>query len=224
VSEFTFNTASSHIPSRGAADPSLARDPNRYIAILKLADQWEMETAKAYAMKAIENEAWLGDHEVRLIGLAFTYRISSWFTEAFRTLVRRRASNYTLAESETVGLRTMMALLKTQDTMEQHRKLLAYFPPPIQHTRHCVGLNRNGCKRAYEDLWWKHIARALLDPVAPASCWSVPSAMEGISTVGMGDGCLEKTRMWLSGHPVLKMEEKIVEGSIQQLVSTANLD
>jgi hypothetical protein len=183
-----------------------------------------MSTAKAFAMKAIEKESWLDDHEIRLIGLAFKYRISSWFSEAFRSLVRRRITNYSVADTEMVGLRTMMALLKTQDAMEQHRKLLAYFPPPIQHTRFCVGLNRNGCKSAYEDLWWKHIARALLDPAGPASCWSVPSAMEGISAVGMGDGCLEKTRIWLSTHAVLKMEEKIIEGSINQLISAACLE
>jgi hypothetical protein len=207
-----------------SADQSIARDPDRFVAILKLADQWDMSTAKAYAMKAIENEFWLGDHEVRLIGLAYTYRIASWFTEAFRSLVRRRVTHYTLAETETVGLRTMMALLKTQDAMENHRKLLAYFPPPIQHSRLCVGLARNSCKSTYEDLWWKHVAKALLDPVAPASCWSVPAAMEGIDAVGMGDGCLEKTRSWLVSHPVLKMEDKIIESSIQQLVSSAHLD
>lgn len=194
-----------------SADPSAARDPDRFVSILKLAHLWEMSTAKTFAMKEIENESWLDDHDVRLIGLAFKYQISSWFSEAFRSLVRRRVTNYTVAETEMVGLRTMMALMKTQDAMEQHRKLLAYFPPPIQHTRFCVGLSRSSCKSAYEDLWWKYIAKALLDPAAPASCWSVPSAME-------------KTRIWLSGHPVLKMEDKIVEGSIGQLIQAAGLE
>ena len=68
------------------------------------------------------------------------------------------------------------------------------------------------------------MARAPLDLVAPASCWSMPSAMEGINAVRMGDGCLKKTRSWLMTHPVLKMEDKIVEGSIQQLVASEKLE
>jgi len=202
-----------------ATDTSVVQDLSRYISILKLSEEWDMAEAKAFAKKAIETTFWTANQHTRLIGVAFRYDIPSWFQESFKTLVRRRVTEFTVADTEAIGLRTMMAIVKTRDAIDHHKKLLAHSPPPIQHTKRCVGLNRNPCASAYEDLWWKHVGKALLDPQVPIQCWNVPSLMEKITPVGMGDGCLQRTRKWLLNHGVLKADEDIIEGTVRKLLA-----
>jgi hypothetical protein len=202
-----------------ATDTSVVQDLSRYISILKLSEEWDMAEAKAFAKKAIETTFWTANQHTRLIGVAFRYDIPSWFQESFKTLLRRRVTEFSVADTEAIGLRTMMAIVKTRDAIDHHKKLLAHSPPPIQHTKRCVGLNRNPCASAYEDLWWKHVGKALLDPQVPIQCWNVPSLMEKITPVGMGDGCLQRTRKWLLNHGVLKADKDIIEGTVRKLLA-----
>ena len=111
-----------------------------------------------------------------------------------------------------------MAIAKTQDAINQHKTLLAHSPPPIQHTNLCMGLTRNQYKSAYEELWWKHVGRLLLDPQTPIQCWGIPSVMERIDLVGMGDGCMERTRLWVLDHTVLKADE-IIQNTLMKLIA-----
>ena len=63
-----------------------------------------MVEAKAYAKKAIKALFWMSSHHARIIGLAFKYHIPTWFNESFRTLVKHQLTDFTLAETEEIGL------------------------------------------------------------------------------------------------------------------------
>jgi hypothetical protein len=204
---------------RSATDQSDAQDLSCYISILTLADKWDMADAKMFAKKAIVTTFWTPNQHSRLIGVAFKYDIPSWFRESFKTLVRCWVTEFSVADTEVIGLRTMMAIVKTRDAIDHHKKLLAHSPPHIIHTKRCVGLSRNHCAIAYEDLWWRYVGKALLDPQVPIQCWNVPSLMERIAPVGMGDGCLQRTRKWLANHGVLKADEDIIEGTVRKLLA-----
>ena len=192
---------------------------DRYISILKLADKFDIAEARSFAKKAIENTHWTANQHAQLISVALKYDMPAWFRESFKTLVRRRVTEFSVRETEAIGLRTMMAIVKTRDAIDHHKRLLAHSPPPIQHTKRCTGLNRNQCATAYEDLWWKHIGKPLLDPTVPIQCWNVPTLMEKITAVGMGDGCLQRTRKWLLNHRVLRADDEVIESAVGRLVT-----
>ena len=80
------------------------KDLGCYIWISTLADKWQMVEAKAYVKKAIEASFWMSSHHTCIIGLAFKYHILTWFNESFRTLVKRQLTDFTLAETEEIGL------------------------------------------------------------------------------------------------------------------------
>jgi hypothetical protein len=115
----------------------------------------------------------------------------------------------------------MVAIAKTKDALNEHRKLLARFPPPVQHSNLCSGSNRNRCKEAYEELWWKHVGKALLDPNLPVRFWKVPDVLDGIRCNNMGEGCIEKTWASIKGSPVLEMDEQIIREALDKLRRTA---
>jgi hypothetical protein len=137
------------------------------MAILKLADRYDMKEAKEYAQTSIERLYWLADNNVHLLELACTHRVDKWLKDAIKQLVCCRLTSFTKEETEKIGVCTMLAIGKTRDALNEHHKLLARFPYPVQHSNKCTGLNHNRCKEVYQELWWKHVGKALIDPNVP---------------------------------------------------------
>ena len=50
-------------------------------------------------------------------------------------------------------------------------------------------------------------------------CQGVPSVMERIDPVGMGDGCMERTRLWVLDHTVLKADDEIIQNTLTKLIA-----
>jgi hypothetical protein len=79
------------------------RTIERFVAILKSADRYDMKQAKTYAQTGIESLYWLGENDVHLMELSRLHRVDKWFEDAFQNLIYRRLTSFTTAEIDTIG-------------------------------------------------------------------------------------------------------------------------
>src|SRR6202040_599998 len=150
-----------------------------------------MEQAKEFAIREIEKKTIVSqEHVIELFTLARCYHVEGWIKHAFEKLLFRRVSSFTAEETDAIGLRTVLCLAKTSDALEEFKKYLARFPPPIVHQDTCI--QRDLCNEAYAVQWWMCVGRALLDPSVPISAISMPSFVRGVTFSGVMDGCLKR--------------------------------
>jgi len=167
------------------------------VSILKLAYFYDMEQAKDFAIRELEKRTTASQENViQLLVLARCYRIEAWVKNAFEKL--------------------MLCLAKTLDAVEEFKKYLARFRPPIIHNTICI--QRGLCKDAYATQWWMHVGRALLDPSVPISALSVPSFVREVTFTGMTDGCLRKTMDAASETLIFNTAVDIVDGVLAKLL------
>ena len=201
---------------RGGSAPPYSQE--RLISILKLAYFYDMDLAKEFAIREIEKKTIASQETViQLLMLARRYRVQGWIGRAFEKLLFRRISSFSADETEAIGTRTMLCLAKTSDAIEEFKKYLARFPPPIVHHDICV--QRGSCSEAYAAQWWMYVGRALLDPSTPISVISVPSFVREVKFAGMTDGCLRRTMDAASETLIFSTEIDIVEGVLEKLLA-----
>jgi hypothetical protein len=200
---------------RGRSAPPYTQE--RLVSILKLAFFYDMEHAKDFAIRELEKRT-TGSQEnvIQLLVLARCYRVEAWIKHAFEKLIYRRISSFSMEETEAIGTRTMLCLAKTLDAVEEFKKYLARFPPPIIHNTICI--QRDLCNDAYTTQWWMRVGRALLDPSVPISALSVPSFVREVTFTGMTDGCLRKTMDAASDTLIFSTEVDIVDGVLAKLL------
>jgi hypothetical protein len=187
------------------------------VSILKLAYFYDMEQAKDFAIRELEKRTTASQENViQLLVLARCYRVEAWIKNAFEKLLYRRISSFSMEETEAIGTRTMLCLAKTLDAVEEFKKYLARFPPPIIHNTICI--QRGLCKDAYATQLWMRVGRALLDPSVPISALSVPSFVREVTFTGMTDGCLRKTMDAASEILIFNTEVDIVDGVLAKLL------
>ena len=176
-----------------------------------------MEQAKDFAIRELEKRTTASQENViQLLVLARCYRVEAWIKNAFEKLLYRRISSFSMEETEAIGTRTMLCLAKTLDAVEEFKKYLARFRPPIIHNTICI--QRGLCKDAYATQLWMRVGRALLDPSVPISALSVPSFVREVTFTGMTDGCLRKTMDAASETLIFNTAVDIVDGVLAKLL------
>lgn len=190
---------------------------DRLVTILKLAYFYEMEEAKAFAIREIEIQTRSSSCEnaMQLLALAHRYDVGDWLTAAFVKLLHQCITSFSKEEVDAIGARTMLCLAKTTDAIEEFKKHLAQFPPPVQH--HIMCSQHSLCSKAYDEKWWSHVGRALLDPGVLISAISVPSFVRKFKFAGMTEGCLMKTMDAATDTLIFHTEDKIIECVVQKL-------
>ena len=189
-----------------------------WVAVMKVADLYNIAAAKEDATRGLANRVrYLGGCPIQAIELGRRFNIKEWFEHGFRELVTRNLLTYTVPDTERLGLRCMMGIAKTQCALQDFRKLLAFVPPPLHHSRICLDHRR--CSDAYDDQWWKYVGKQLFDPanVTATPCSDVPSILAHTNFVGMTMECWVKTRDAMDESPFHK-EEKIIDDCIARLL------
>jgi hypothetical protein len=180
-----------------------------------------MDAAKEYAKTAIESDKPSGkDSVIKMFQFSRQYRIDDWFGSTFRKLVERQMTTFTMQETEKIGFRTLLVIAKTRDAIEQHRRYIARFPPPVKHSPLCSEDHHKDCASAYEDLWWKVVGRALLDPKYYTSTKLIPSLVDRVVATNMNPKCWERTKRDIIADKFdecLKGEDWIIEKVVDTL-------
>ena len=193
---------------------------DRYLAIYKLGCHWEIDAAKEYAKTWIDSQEPTNEEHIKMLQFSRQHHVDDWFASSFQNLVDRNMTTFTTAESEKIGLETLLVIAKTRDARDQHRRHIARLPPPIQHSVCCPQDERAACTIAYEDLWWKIVGRSLLDPKYGIPTTRIPELVGRVVATDMNPKCWEKTKRDIVTHrydECLRGEEWIIEQVLERL-------
>jgi hypothetical protein len=188
---------------------------DRLAAILKLAHRYDMNEALQYARSEVDKQSYNSENTLHLIDLSRRYGVDQWFELGFRRLIWKQMSSFTREEMDMLGFRTMMAIAKVRESIDEHRKLLARIPPTLHHAAGCQF--RSICQEAYEGGWFKCIGLRLVDPAVPLRSSKIAEEMVKMDISGMGAGCLAETIVKVKASPVLDMENQICNDVIAML-------
>ena len=112
----------------------------------------EIDAAKKYAKTAIDSQEPTNEEQVKMLQFSRQHNVDDWFASSFQKLVERNLTTFTPVESEKISFETFLVIARTRDAIDQHRRHVARFPPPIQHSGFCPEDERAVFSIAYEDL------------------------------------------------------------------------
>jgi hypothetical protein len=115
-------------------------------------------------------------HPTELICVALEFQAPQIFESGFRSLVRLSHKELTAAQLVGLNATVLVARLKVQESIREHRNIIAAEPPPIdEHDPACS--KNQACATDWHAAWWNGIARFLLD----AHLMAHPSPFKGLS-------------------------------------------
>ena len=192
----------------------------RYVSIYKLACRFEIDAAKESAKAGIEQLRCVQDEPVKLLHLAQVHGIEEWFEAAFHQLLLTRISCFTKEDRSTLGTETLLVIASMRDALDAHRRTVAKFPPPVQHSTTCIQKDHAECEKAYMDMWWKLVEMPLLDPKFDTPTSQVPEIVAKAIGVEMNPRCWEMTRTRILARkqdPAFSAEEVAIQKVLKKL-------
>jgi hypothetical protein len=158
------------------------------LLLLRLCDKYDRQVGLQYVRKQITCRKW-NWNPTDLIKVSLTVKSSSLFEHAFERLVNLPLHNLSIEELDNLNSVVLSAALKAQHAIQQHRRIVAAEPPPVNHFKSCA--NRSGCDADWHAVWWNGIARCLLDGQHPLEWDDTFSLFQVMEFGDMDSECLK---------------------------------
>jgi hypothetical protein len=132
--------------------------------LLKLADKWEIEVAKKYAIAFLEKMVLPPSRRLKLAG---QFTITHWVEPAVRQIFDKRITALTNFDVADMGCSVYMLLVKTQELLDIETRRTAFVPPEMTKDASYECKNHSSCLRVWPKIWFDRIGRSLLHPDRP---------------------------------------------------------
>ena len=143
------------------------------------------------------------------------YNLVQLFTHSFKRLVKARFDNLTSDEYTSVGPVVWAHILKAQERIQLHRRIVACEPPPMVHVSACT--NNDECADDWKQLWWNGMGRFLLDGRNPQPYRDAIQRFEGMVTGRVSVECWKAMMVLVKTQLAFRHEDKFIERTTNQL-------
>jgi hypothetical protein len=189
------------------------------IALLHLSLLYQAPAGLEWAKRQIWRRNW-DWHPTELISLALEFRAPQFFESGFRSLVRLSHKELTAAQLVGLNVTVLLACLKVQESLRDHRHIIAAEPPLIdEHDPACI--NNQICATDWHAAWWNGIARFLLDGRYPLEWDDAFRLFERMEFGHMHPACTKKMLVMVKeGDALVLPEVRLINKVTEQLIST----
>ncbi|PIL32404.1 hypothetical protein GSI_05650 [Ganoderma sinense ZZ0214-1] len=189
-------------------------DENALVAILNLGHFFQYDAAQADARLALEDLNTFRASRKFILGLR--NNIKEWIKDGFQSLVALPYVELSwTADIEPMGLHAYHAVVSTRSTIDAHRRLISYVPPPVEHDASC-SFNL-GCNIGWRQEWRNKVAMHLMHPDEGLTGEVVLNWLEDVEINDVNKACKDATIRRLRENRVLTQEEEIVARALRDL-------
>ncbi|KAL0948682.1 hypothetical protein HGRIS_010487 [Hohenbuehelia grisea] len=184
------------------------------VAILHISHMWLVKSGENYAVHHIKN---LGLHPARMVELGVRYDVAHWIEAAIPMLLNTPMRQLSDCHMAQLGIKIIGVITKAQETLEEHRKRLAHYPPPLNnYVPDCS--THTTCKHVWHDVWWKTIARAILHPKEPCRLNDCLDLIRNTSFSTMKDMCKAAAIVSIQESGSFAVEGQVTQRAIDSIL------
>lgn len=145
------------------------------------------------------------------------YNLVQLFTYSFKRLVKARFDNLTPDEYTSVGPVVWAHVLKAQERIRLHRRIVACEAPPMVHVSACA--NNDQCTDDWKQLWWNSMGRFLLDGRNPQPYREAVQRFEGMDIGRVSVECWRAMMAVVKTQVAFRHEDTFIERVTNTLAS-----
>jgi hypothetical protein len=160
-------------------------------------------------------------HPTRLLELSRMFSVEKWVGPALKRLMRMELSSLSEKEVNRIGFKVYIIIAKAKERMENERKLVSAYPPPINTVESWDCYTHAKCKSVWREGWLRTVGRQILHPTNPLSFEDTIPYIQGMEHPGMTGSCKQETVEMLKVTGFLG-EGVIVQGAIDAIIRFNN--
>lgn len=160
------------------------------VSVLHVSNFLDIPDGKAWAIRELPQLATF--NPILRLELARKYRIDDWVEPAFHSLMTLPLHNIEVEEAARIGLPFYNILVRTKLKIENHRRDMAFVPPPAENDIDRCDTPCHCCL-SWSKEWWNGVGRQLLHPDTPMTGRQVFEGLDNVRIPGMCGPCQEKT-------------------------------
>ncbi|KAF4596843.1 hypothetical protein EYR40_007468 [Pleurotus pulmonarius] len=186
------------------------------VSILSVSHMWQVQAGFDYAMDRIVE---LNLPAARMLHLGARFRIRDWVLNAVPILLATSARQLTDHDIELMGARVISIIIKAKEVVDEQRKTLAAFPPPLSDAPSWGCETHASCHRVWRDTWWKVIAKAILHPKFPRPLTDCIGLIVETPYIGMSAQCKQEAILSITEQGNFSVEEEIRRRALDSILS-----
>ncbi|KAJ7496441.1 hypothetical protein FB451DRAFT_1385846 [Mycena latifolia] len=185
--------------------------------LLKLADKWEIEVGKQYAITALQNMALSPSRRLHLAG---RFTITDWVEPAVREILDKKLTDLTENDVAAIGLTVYSKFVKAKEMLDAEIRRTALVAPAMGKDPAWECHNHPSCLAVWPKLWFDKIGKKLLHPTTPIKLNQIRAEVQKDETLnhpGLSDNC-RLDMVLLVAHNLTFADEQIVPACAESIV------
>lgn len=149
--------------------------------------------------------------------LARQYDLSTWNSDAVRSLLQTSLQNYTNEDIEHMGMNIFTTIATAKEAISTERKRLANFAPyPKDFDNGPFCANHETCKRVWHEKWFFFVVPRCIHTLkeAPILLAQLPDVLESMDHSGVNPGCKAFIIDFLRNGHQIQVEETLISSTI----------
>lgn len=181
--------------------------------ILKLCHLWIIPDGIRFAISGLNSHSLPAS---QLLELGGKYAIRSWVTASTLSLLKQPLKDWSAEDLSRIPLQVYSLIAKAREAITIQRNLFACRPPSFPNSIHSSKCQWSpntiqACTTAWNDGWWKVVAKALVHPLTPLSIGDIPEHVPKKPFLGVSVECYDKIITYLRSSNAIHTEQAISE-------------